>query len=74
MNGLLNSWWARAALVAGGTYLAWRYIPNLGPTGKTVVLAIGGVSAAAIVANNVPLIGTVLAGRLPMPAAPTTAG
>jgi hypothetical protein len=72
MNGLLNSWWARAGIVAGLTWLGWKYLP-LGATGKTVVLAVGGVSAAMIVGSNVPLAAAVMSGRLPLPAGSTTA-
>jgi hypothetical protein len=71
MNGLLSSWYVRAGIVAGLTWLAYRYIPVPGP-GKTAIVALGAVSVAAIVANNVPLIGQVMAGRLPMPVAPST--
>lgn len=70
---ILNTWWARAGIVAGLTWVAWKYLPGLNATGKTVVLAVGGVAAASIVAANVPLVGSALSGRLPMPAAPTTA-
>jgi hypothetical protein len=72
MNSLLSSWYVRAGIVAGITWAAWKYLP-LGPVGKTVALAVGGVAAASIVAGNVPLIGNALAGRLPLPMPTTTA-
>jgi len=65
MNGLLNNWIVRAGIVAGITYLGWKHLP-LGATGKTVLLAIGGVSTALVVASNVPLVNAVMAGRLPV--------
>jgi len=69
MNGLLSSWYFRAGIVAGLTWLAYRYIPVPGP-GKTAIVALGAVSIAGIMAANMPLIGQVLAGRLPLPVAP----
>jgi hypothetical protein len=71
MNGLLSQWWARAAIVGGLTWLAYKYLP-VGSVGKTVVLAVGGVAAAGIVAGSIPMVGMALAGRLPLPAAATT--
>jgi hypothetical protein len=67
MNGIFSSWYFRAGVVAGLTWLAYRYIPVPGP-GKTAIVALGAVSIAGIVAANVPLLGQVLAGRLPGPA------
>jgi hypothetical protein len=74
MNGLLNSWYFRAGIVAGLTWLAYRYVPVPGP-GKTAIVALGAVSVAGIIATNVPGLNQVLAGRLPLPlpqAAPIT--
>jgi hypothetical protein len=71
MNGLLSSWYFRAGIVAGLTWLAYRYVPVAG-AGKTAIIALGAVSIAGILSSNVPLVGQVLAGRLPMPVAPST--
>lgn len=60
----LQSWPARVAIVAGFTYLAYRFLP-VGSVGKTIVLAIGGVSAAGIMAAHVPLLGAAVTGQLP---------
>jgi hypothetical protein len=69
---ILSSWYVRAGIVAGLTWIAYRYLP-VDTVGKTVALAIGGVAAASIVAANVPLVGTALSGRLPISALATTA-
>ena len=66
MGDILNSWYVRAALVAGATYVAYKYAPA--GAGKTIALAIGGISVAGIVAGSVPLVGQVMAGRLPLSA------
>lgn len=60
----LTSWPVRAAIVAGLTYAAYRYLP-LGSVGKTVAIAVGGVATASIVAGNIPLLGNALSGQLP---------
>jgi len=71
MNGLLSRWWVRVGIVGGLTYLAYRYLPA-GSIWRTGAVAVGAVSAATIVASNVPLVNQVLAGRLPLPASGAT--
>lgn len=61
----MDNWMVRTAIVAGLTYAAVRFLP-VGVVGKTVAIAVGGVAAAGIVAANVPLLGSVLNGRLPL--------
>jgi len=68
MNGLMNSWYFRAALVAVGTYAVVRYA-KLPPAGVTAAIAVGAVAVAGIVGSNVPLVRSLLAGALPAPAA-----
>jgi hypothetical protein len=73
MNDLLSSWYIRAALVGFGTYFAWKHLP-IGPVGKTITLAIGGVATAGIVAGNSPIVAQLLAGNVGgiLPTATTT--
>jgi len=68
MNGLMQSWYFRAGLVAVGTWAVIRYAP-LPPVGKTAAIAIGAVAVAGIVGSNVPLVRSLLAGALPAPVA-----
>jgi hypothetical protein len=63
---LLDNPLVRLAIVAGLTYAAWRYLPNT--VSKTIALAVGGTSGAVIVGNAVPLVGSLMAGRLPVKA------
>lgn len=75
MNGLLNSWWGRTAILAGLTWLGYKYLPFGGNTGKTVVLAVGSVATVGALASGVPLVRNLIAGQLPAvtpPAQPTT--
>jgi len=71
MNGLLNTWYFRAAVVAGLGVLAYRFLP-VPAVGKTAIVALTAFGVAGAVASGVPLVGSVLAGRLPLPAASTT--
>jgi hypothetical protein len=61
----MDSPFIRAAIVAGLTYAAYRWLP-LGVVGKTITLAVGGVSVVGVLAPAVPLLGNALNGRLPM--------
>lgn len=69
MNEFLSQWWVRAGIVAGLTWAAYKYLP-IPNVGKTLVLAIGGVAAAGVVAGSVPLVREALAGQVPMLPAP----
>jgi hypothetical protein len=70
MGDLSSKWWFRAAVLAGLTYAAYRWLP-VGTIGKTVTLAIGGVA----VASTLPVVGSVIGGgalpKLPVAAAKT---
>lgn len=68
----LDHWLVRLGVVVGATWAAHKFLP-LGAVGKTVVLAVGGISGAAIVAANVPLVNAVMAGRLPVSASSSSA-
>lgn len=59
----LSSWVVRVGVIAGLTYAAYKYLP-LGNVGKTVALAIGGVSAAGVVTANVPLAAQLISGNV----------
>jgi len=71
MNGLLNTWYVRAGVVAGLGFLAYRFLP-VPSIGKTAIVALTAFGVAGAVASGVPLVGNILAGRLPLPAASTT--
>ena len=72
MNGISNTWYFRAAVVAGLGFLAYRFLP-VPPVGKTAIVALTAMGVAGALASGVPMVGQVLAGRLPLPqAAPTT--
>lgn len=64
MNDLLSKWYVRAAIVGGITYFAYKYAPA--GVGKTIALAVGGVSMAGIIGTNVPALGAVMNGYLPV--------
>jgi hypothetical protein len=68
VNDILSSWWFRAGVVAGLTWAAYRYLPVPG-VGKTAIVAVGAVSIAGIIGSNIPLLGSVMQGQLPFPAA-----
>lgn len=70
MNVLTSTWYFRVGVIAALTWAAHKYLP-LGPVGKTISLAIGGISAAGIVAQNVPLVASALNGQLPATATTT---
>jgi hypothetical protein len=72
MNGITSTWYFRAAVVAGLGFLAYRFLP-VPPVGKTAIVALTAFGVAGAVAAGVPIVGSVLQGRLPLPqAAPTT--
>lgn len=70
---MFDSFPVRLAVVIGLTVAAYKFLPKVVPLEAGVVkalsLAIGGVAGATIVAGNVPLVGQLLDGRLPLPVA-----
>jgi hypothetical protein len=69
MGNALSWWWVRLGIVAGVTFVAYRYLPKVipGDAGviKTIALAVGGVSGVAIVAANVPYVANLVSGTVP---------
>lgn len=64
MDDFLSKPLVRAGIVAGLTYLAYKYAPA--GVGKTVALAVGSVAAVGVASQAVPMIGSVLNGYLPV--------